>query len=106
MRSGQLQHRITIQERSETQDRFGGNKPLFTDLKGWWAAIEPLQGREFFSNQQMGGETTHRIRIRYCPFITIKHRIKYKTRYFDIENIIDLKERNEEMHLMCKEVSA
>lgn len=71
-----------------------------------WAAIEPLNGREFFAARQFASEVTHRIRINYRAGVSAKMRYVYGSRYFRIEAVIDPSERHEQLHLMCTEVLA
>lgn len=104
MRAGELRHRVTIQQKSVTRDSFGAETVSWTDVAVVWAAIEPLQGREFFSAQQVNAEVTTRIRIRYRSGITPAMRVLFGSRAFDIQGIINIEERNRELHLMCKEV--
>lgn len=103
MRAGQKRHRITIETPTSTQDGQGASAITWGTLVKTWAAIWPLRGREFFESKQLGGEISHRLRIRYYPGIGIKERIKFGTRYLKINSIIDLDERNEELELMCTE---
>ena len=109
MRSGSLRHRITIEKTTETRDSVGGVVDSWTDHITTRASIEPLAGREFFQSHETQSETTHRIRMRWQAGITPKMRVKYDdlknnvTRYFDIESVINVKELNREIHLMCKE---
>ncbi|QIM63040.1 phage head-tail adapter protein [Pasteurellaceae bacterium Orientalotternb1] len=78
------------------------------DVKTIRASIEPIQGREYFSGAFAIGETMVRVRIRYQPDVKIdrKMRLKYGSRILQIENVIDSKERHEELQLMCKEGEA
>lgn len=84
------------------------NKNEWEDVKRIRASIEPIQGREYFSGAFQIGETVIRVRIRYQPDIKInnKMRIKYGARILKIENVIDSKERHEELQLICKEGEA
>ena len=106
MRAGRLRHRVVIQQPNPTTDTFG------QPVKGWstvatiWAAVEPLNGREYFTAQQMNAETKVRIRIRYgseLSSITAAWRVTYGGKTYDIIEIIQPKEINQEIILMCKE---
>lgn len=104
MNPGDLRHRITIQQLIETRNELGEVVQSWQDFATVWAAIEPLRGREYFDSQQINAEVTTRIRIRYRPGIKPKMRAVYGTRIFDIQSVIDIEERHQEIHLMCKEV--
>lgn len=104
MRSGELRNRITIQQKSVTRDTYGGETVTWTDVATVWAAVEPISGREYFSSQQIQAEVTTRIRIRHKTGITPVMRVSWGTRLYDIISVIEINERNREIHLMCKEV--
>lgn len=105
MRAGELRHRITIQQLIETRNELGEIiEQSWQDFATVWAAVEPLNGREYFNSQQINAEITTRIRIRYRAGIKPNMRVVYGERIFDIQSVIDIEERHAEMHLMCKEV--
>ncbi len=106
MRAGQLRHKIKIQQKTTTKDSEGIPFETWTDFAAVWAAIEPLQGREFFSAQAVNAQVTTRIRIRYQAGISPTMRVSYGTRVFDIQAVIDVEERHRELQLMCQEVIA
>jgi len=104
MRIGQLRHRVELQRPVDNQDGYGEVKRTYTTDTTVWASIEPLQGREFEYAQQISAETTLKITIRYNSNVTPKYRLKFGTRIFEITSLINPKERNEYLVLMCKEV--
>ncbi len=106
MRAGDLRHKVTIQQKTTTKDTEGIPSETWPDFATVWAAIEPLQGREFFSAQAVNAQVTTRIRIRYRAGITPTMRVSYGTRIFDIQVVIDVEERHRELQLMCQEVIA
>jgi SPP1 family predicted phage head-tail adaptor len=104
--AGMLNKRITIQhlvDGSPSQSSFGEPEATWTDFKEMWASIEPIQGNEFWSQQQVQSEVTIRIRTRYVGGIEPAMRVSYGDRIFVIESVIDPKERHEELQLMCSE---
>jgi len=104
MRAGDLRHRITLQQKTETRDSFGAVIETWNDVATLYASIEPLRGKEFFDAQQVNAEVTIRIRIRYRSGVTPNMRVLFGTRTFDIQSVINVDERNREMILMCREV--
>ena len=68
-----------------------------------WASVEPLKGREFFAAQKENAETTVRITIRYRSGISPDMRIKYGDKIYEINAIIDVEERHNELQIMCQE---
>lgn len=106
MNAGMLNKRITIQEKaanSPAYDEYGQPSEAWATFAVVWAAVEPIQGREFWAQQQVQSEVTIRIRIRYLSGVRPDMRILYGSRVFSVESVIDPKERHAEMQLMCSE---
>lgn len=103
MRAGLLRHKITIQRATETQSAAGALSTTWATFATVWSEIEPITGREFFAQKIIQGEITHKITIRYLSGVVPKMRIIYGSRTFDIEQVMNVRERNKEMALMCKE---
>lgn len=101
---GELNKRVTIQTNTATRGTTGQAIEAWTDTATRWAAIEPLTGREYWQAQQVNAEMTVKITIRYYAGLTVKNRVKYGSRYFDILSTQNLNEGNKFMVLMCKEV--
>lgn len=104
MNIGDLRHKVTIQTKSVTRGTAGQEVETWADTATKWASIEPLTGREYWQAQQINAEMTSKITIRYYFGLTTTNRIKFGTRCFDILSVQNIKERNEFMVLMCKEV--
>lgn len=105
MNASELRHRVTIQEFVEQVDEYGTpTGQAWQDVCTVWAAVEPIQGREYILLQNTQSELTARIRIRYRPGIKPAMRVVYGDRIFDIQSVIDPEERHIELQLMCKEV--
>jgi SPP1 family predicted phage head-tail adaptor len=104
MRAGQLRHKVTIQTSSEAQGATGDITTTWSTFATVNASIEPVYGREFFNNRQLSAEITHLVEIRYLSGVRPKMRILFGTRYFDIEQVVNDKERKVKHILMCKEL--
>jgi SPP1 family predicted phage head-tail adaptor len=100
---GKLRHRIEIQSYTTTDDAFGHPVKSWTTRATVWAYVRPLSGREKLSAEQVVGEVTHKIVIRYYDSISPTNRLKLGGRYFDINFIGDYDERNEFMEIMAVE---
>lgn len=68
-----------------------------------WAQVEPITVTEQFRNGQNIGEATHIVRMRYWSDLTLKHRIKYRSRYLGIISIKNEREEDRYHELICKE---
>ena len=102
MIAGRLDQRVTIERVTYTQDPMGGMTEEWAPLATLWAAVEPLNGREFFAASTTLSETTTRIRIRYRPDLTVIDRINHNGVLYDITAIINPKSGDRELVLMCK----
>ena len=105
MRIGPLRHRIALQSSSGSQGEYGYTPLSFSTYATVWASVEPLNGRELLSAQQIESETTHRIRLRYLSTVTSEDRISFDSRTFEIVSLINRKEKNWMLELLCKEVA-
>jgi SPP1 family predicted phage head-tail adaptor len=106
MRAGALRNRIDIQAITRTADGMGGfTKTYVTIASSVAAAIWPISGKESIQAGQSKMTITHRIRMRYRNNMKSSYRIKFENRYFDIESIININERNETLELLCRETS-
>lgn len=103
MDAGRLDKRIVIEAPTTGQNALGEPTRSWATLATVWAAVEPLQGREFWAQQQVQNEVSSRVRIRYRTGITTDCRISYAGRILGIVSIIDPKEAHEELQLMCRE---
>lgn len=101
--AGRLRHRVTIQSRVNVPDSFGQPIPTWTDVDTVWAAVEPLQGREFFTADNINSEVTTRIRIRWRSGLNTSMRVSFDGRLYNIHSIITPREVHDEMQLMCTE---
>ena len=104
MRAGRLRQRVTIQDKSVTQNTYGEEVITWDDVDTVWAAVEPLRGREFLDGKQITAEVSTRIRIRHRSGITPEMRVEFGSIVYDIHSIIHIEEREREIHLMCQEI--
>jgi len=109
MRAGRLRHRVVLEERTGSANAYNELPDTWATVATLPAAVEPLGGREFFASQQVQGNVSHRITLRYLAGVTIKHRVRWPDpatgadRIFDINAVIDRDERHRAIELMCTE---
>lgn len=106
MIAGRLNRKVTIQEPTEAADAVNDPVQTWSTYCVRSAAIEPLNGREFFAAQQEQAEVSTRMRLRYdskTKDITAKMRVSYDSRIFRINTIIRPRENHREIILMCLE---
>jgi SPP1 family predicted phage head-tail adaptor len=106
MEAGRLLHRVTIQNRVETQDPMTGAIAVtWADVATVWAAVEPLSAREFIAAQATQSQISARITIRYRAGITPKMRAVHGATVYDIAGVLaDPKSGREYLTLPVSEV--
>jgi len=58
MEAGRLRHRVTIEEKVESRDAYGGERETWVEYAEVWAEKSPLVGREYLEARQMMAEVT------------------------------------------------
>jgi SPP1 family predicted phage head-tail adaptor len=104
MRAGTLRHLVDLQSPSVAQNAYGEPIESWTTYASVWAAIQPLSARETAQAPQATPIATHVVMLRYLSTVTAGHRLKFGTRYLNVESVINTDERNRELQLQCKEV--
>ena len=104
MQAGAMRHRVVVQSASESRAADGGVTLTWSDVSTRWAQIEPASGKEFFVNQQVAAEVTHKITLRNYDTLTTQHRLKFGTRYFNILSVLRPDEIKHTMQALAKEV--
>lgn len=106
MQTEKMQKRVEIQTKQTVRTDTGAFSHTWVTDKTVWAYIAPITGKELYAGEQVQAEVTHEITIQYdaCPTLTPANRIKYKTRFFDINVTKNIDERNEFWVMRCKEV--
>jgi SPP1 family predicted phage head-tail adaptor len=84
----------------------GGESLVWSTQGTVRAALWPVSANEKIRAASPTMTLTHRIRIRYYSGIGPDWRVKFGSRYFSIESIINHEERGVQMDLLCREVVA
>lgn len=106
MRGGALRHLVQLQRRATTQEStYGSQDTTWTTYATVYAAIEPLNGRELLAAEAVQSEVTHQITIRWNRGFTVKaaDRVAFGARMFDVQDVINLNERNYEVDITAIE---
>lgn len=101
--TGVLRHRVDVQRLTQTDNDDGTFGESWLTVDSVWASVQPLTGVEYFEAQQAKSLATHRVRMRHYPGLTVKHRLLFNGRTFNIEAVMDIDERNIVTQAMCKE---
>lgn len=111
MRSGDLRHKIIIQEKTGVSDGLGGEIYTWSDLYPTRASIWPMKASETLDAMKLELKVDHRIRIRHPRTINITADMRVKwldhvtneNKYFNIFSIINMDKRNVMLELLCWE---
>lgn len=101
---GNLRSRVKIQTfEEEQQENTAKTLKTWTTIKTVWANVAPVKGYVTFDTKQIGeGGVTHKIIIRYQPFITTEHWILLESRRYRIRSVRDIEERKRYLELLCE----
>ncbi len=105
MRSGRLRHRLFLQSPTIVNDGLGMATTTFGTVATIWGSIEPLRvgSREFYDSALINSEITAQIVTRYISDAKPNYRFVFGTRVFPILAVLNIMERNKEMHFGVKE---
>lgn len=103
MEAGKLRNRITFQRNTPTANSIGEYVDTYSDYVTVWGEIQPNNGQRFFQSLQANSKVKGVIRIRYRSDILSDMRIKFGSRYFYIDSIVNRNEANEELNIYYKE---
>lgn len=101
---GQLRHRVELHSATVARDSYGQPKETFAKYADAWASITPLSMKERTFAEQLQGERTHLVTVRYNSSIDITDRVIFGTRTFEIVSILNPEERNHLLQMECKEI--
>lgn len=102
---GRLNHKITIETPTRTQNAYGEPIETFTTYATRYAQTMTTIGREGFNSFQEFNEYPVVFKVRYDSLtknITEKMRILFESRYYDIEGILDFNGMKKEIHIYGK----
>lgn len=100
---GRTNKRITFYRYEEKQNDLLQYEQVLVNVKKVWASVEPTRGREYQEAQRIRPELTFKITTRYHEGITPDMLIKYKDQFFQIVSIINIREKNEMLEIICIE---
>jgi SPP1 family predicted phage head-tail adaptor len=97
MRIGLLDRRVTIQSLSTVLDGAGQEVETWGAVATVWMRVRPFRGGERFTAQQVVGKAVTTFEARYRSDVTIKNRLLWDGKTWDIADIRQLgrKERME-----------
>lgn len=106
MVTGKLRHSVVIQQltsgSSATGSR-GQSLRTWADKETVQASIEPLNGREATIAKAVIATATHKVKMYYTAYAVVKSRVKFGSRYLNVESVLNEDERNKHLTLLCTE---
>lgn len=93
MRAGKLDRRVTIRRASVTYDAFNNPVETWADAATVWAQQRPNRGGERFTAQEIAGAAVMTFHIRHRSDVTVKDRIQYDGREWDIRDVREIGRR-------------
>jgi SPP1 family predicted phage head-tail adaptor len=115
MRAGKLRHRLVIQKKSSgspTRTSTGASGLTWATLLTVYGSLEPLSGERLETAQATWPKATVEARVRYRSEILdadtsgTSMRISFGGRFYPIGKVLNMEERNKELHLLCTQGSA
>lgn len=107
--AGLMRHSVELQTATYAADSVGQLIPTWETVATIRCLVEPVQGVENVNADQLRGEVTHRVTMRYqgssLPITVDKQLIFQGTRTLRIMSVINVMERDKKLVLMCKEIT-
>lgn len=103
MRAGRLRHKARFERAIQTTNDFGEPVLSYELLSEDYVAIEPLKGNEKFAALQVQTDIDTRIIARWHKKIkdlNTKDRMVFDTIIYDIKEVLNIDQRNRELHIM------
>ena len=106
-----MRQRVQLQSKVTSADGGGSQAITWSTFATVYASIEPQSGQERLFGDQLQEPITHKITVRYRRDLTFKNRLVYSftnqgvsnTRYFNIRRVINVRNRDKYLELLCVE---
>ena len=105
MNPGLLRHRVQLQAATEARTSTKVNpQKTWATYATVYAAIDPMNGREFWNARQVDADVTGKVTIRFRTDVQAKHRIVYGTRTLYLASPpMDMDGRRRYLQMVVKE---
>ena len=100
---GRMNKRIAFCKYKEKENDLLQMEQVVTEVKTVWASVEPTRGREYQEAQRIRPELTYKITTRYHEDIAPDMLVRWGKRYFEIVSVINPRERNAMLEIICVE---
>jgi SPP1 family predicted phage head-tail adaptor len=103
MEIGKLRHKVSLLQKSVTQDEIGQEVGGYTIFCTIWAAVEQLSFKETLSAGSERASRMVKIKFRYIPNVSADMRISHGDKTYEIISMLDKESRHIELELLCEE---
>jgi SPP1 family predicted phage head-tail adaptor len=91
--AGKLDRRIRVQRATVIIDDLGSEVPAWADLRETWASVEWVRDSERFRAAEVSAAVEVRFQIRWGLGVTVRDRVIYDGRVWDISAVKELGRR-------------
>lgn len=100
-----LNRKVIVQVRTNVRKAGGGQTTTWADVKEVWAKLKPRSTREREIAAQLESDTDFIITIRFDAALSLDHdnRLKFGTRFFNVQSVINIDEANRFYEIGAKE---
>lgn len=103
MNIGSLDKKVAFLSQEEVENEFKITELKPVEKLKCWARIEPARGKEYYEATKVRTESSYKITIRYRANLNESMLIKYGSRQFEIQDILDPYERHVMLECYCTE---
>lgn len=93
MDAGRLDRRVTVERATFTTNGFGEEVATWAPLKTVWADVQPISDGERWRAAEVAAHVTTRFRVRWGLDVTVRDRIAYDGRIYDISAVKEIGRR-------------
>tara|TARA_R110000787_G_scaffold222868_1_gene331310 strand:+ start:254 stop:595 length:342 start_codon:yes stop_codon:yes gene_type:complete len=105
MSIGKLRQRIDILQKSVVRVAGGGQTETWTVETTLWASVIPKTSNYLLNDSNKINKTTQEIIIRATSILTSKKKIRFDSRFFDIDSFFDVDERGRFVKIKAMETT-
>jgi SPP1 family predicted phage head-tail adaptor len=104
VKAGELDYRVTIEQRTDAYDAIGHPTPTWTEIATVWGGVEYLSGKEVLASGREITSEQARVYIRYRSDVNTTARLYFDLKYWDIIYVrsIEIQKRKDGLELLVQ----
>lgn len=103
---GAMRERVQIYSQTQTVDAAGSISTTWTLAATTWARVEPMGASAIVLANRDDAQRLYRMTIRYRTTITTNSQVRWRSRKFDVEGVLDPTEQRVFLTVMLREINA